>query len=45
MAGRPSDSFPHPVGLRHAFDALASRQITATGPTQTESMLRTVAVP
>jgi len=45
MAGRPSDSFPHPVGLRHAFDALASRQITATGLTQMESMLRSVAVP
>ncbi|KJK22625.1 hypothetical protein UB46_20570 [Burkholderiaceae bacterium 16] len=45
MTGQPSDSFPHPVGLRHALDALASRQITATGLTQMESMLRTVAIP
>ena len=30
MIGQPSDASPHSVGLRHALDALASRQITAT---------------
>jgi aspartyl-tRNA(Asn)/glutamyl-tRNA(Gln) amidotransferase subunit A len=45
MTGQPSYRFPQPVGLRHALDALASRQITATGLTQMESMLRTAAVP
>lgn len=45
MTGQPSGSFPQPVGLRHALDALASRQITATGLTQMESRLRIVAVP
>ncbi|MGF6782417.1 amidase [Paraburkholderia sp. GAS334] len=34
MTGRPSDTFPHPVSLRHALDGLASRQITATGLTE-----------
>lgn len=41
MTGRSSDNFPHPPGRRHALDAL----ITATGLTQMESMLQTVAVP
>jgi aspartyl-tRNA(Asn)/glutamyl-tRNA(Gln) amidotransferase subunit A len=45
MTGQPSCSFPQPVGLRHALAALASRQITATGLTQMESMPRAVAVP
>ncbi len=40
MPGQPSDSFPHPLGWRHALDAL----ITATGLTQMESM-RSVAGP
>lgn len=40
MTGQPSDSFPHPLGRRHALDTL----ITATGLTQMESM-RSVAVP
>jgi len=34
MTGKPSDTFAHPVGLRAALDALASRQITATGLTE-----------
>ncbi|MEM5431373.1 amidase [Cupriavidus oxalaticus] len=31
---QPSGSFPHPAGLRHALQALASRQISATGLTE-----------
>ncbi|MBB2918413.1 amidase [Cupriavidus alkaliphilus] len=31
MNRQPSDSFPHPTGLRNALEALASREVTATG--------------
>lgn len=34
MTRQPSDTFPHPGGLRHALDALASRQITAAALTE-----------